>query len=219
MDEYLKPTELCDCDNVELQRKAKEIIKDAANPKEAAVKIFYFVRDQILFGLDYPNAKASHTLKKGIGFCFNKPNLQIALLRAVRIAARCHYVHLPKEVLKAINPRVDKLPTATIGHPWCECYLSGEWVACEALFDEALYKAFPKEQVPSTIDWDGQNNLILTKPLIAEDVGTFPSLDEMLEFVAKEEKGKVGMPPEPPKILGWFVFFLANRHINKIRKQ
>ena len=60
MDEYLKPTKLCDHDNDELQRKAERIIKGAEIPKEAALRIFCFVRDEIRFGMDYPDAKASN---------------------------------------------------------------------------------------------------------------------------------------------------------------
>ena len=45
MDEYLRSTKLCDCDNVKLMEKAKEIIKGAETSKEAALKVFYFTRD------------------------------------------------------------------------------------------------------------------------------------------------------------------------------
>ena len=72
MDEYLKSTKLCDCDNEKLKGQAKEIIKGAETPKEAALKVFYFTRNEILFGLDYPDVKASHTLKKGTGFCIQQ---------------------------------------------------------------------------------------------------------------------------------------------------
>lgn len=47
MDEYLKATKLCDCDDGAIKNKAQEIIKDATTPKEAATKIFYFVRDKM----------------------------------------------------------------------------------------------------------------------------------------------------------------------------
>jgi len=218
MDEYLRPTKLCDCDNAKLKEKAKEIIKGAETPKEAALKIFYFVREEIPYGMDYPDAKASRTLKKGIGFCFTKTNLQIALLRAVGIPARCHYVHLPKELLKDITARFmyDRMPMV-IGHPWCECYLSEEWIACETLLDEPLYKAnlrtglFTKEQIP-TIDWDGETNLILFKPWIAEDVGTFPSLDDAMREARKRGEAM----PLSNKLFGWFVFFLINRRIKRV---
>ena len=220
MDEYLKPTELCDCDNVELQQKAKEIIKGAETPKEAALRIFYFVREEIPFSMDYADAKASRTLKKGTGFCFTKTNLHIALLRAIGIPARCHYAHLNKELLKDIAPRFmyNRMPFIT--HPWPECYLSEKWIACEALQDEEFYKAclrmgnITKEEVPP-IDWNGETNLICSKPWIIKDVGTFPSIDDVLI-----EGRRIGEPlPPTNKLFGWFGLFLINRRINEIRKQ
>ena len=222
MDEYLRSTKLCDCDNVKVKEKAKEIIKGADTPKEAALKIFYFTRNEIYFGLDYPDAKASHTLKKGIGFCVTKTNLQIGLLRAVGVSARCHYVHLTKEVLKPFSPKFkyNKLPMAIV-HPWCECYLSGKWVACEALLDEAFYEGtlreglFTKEQIP-TIDWDGETDLILFKSLIVKDVDTFPSWDDAMMEARK--RGDWDSLPPSNRFYGWFVFFLANRRIKEIRK-
>jgi len=220
MGEYLKATKLCDCDNVKLKEKAKEIIKGAETPKEAALKIFYFVRDDILFGVDYPDVKASQTLEKGRGFCLTKTNLQIALLRAVGIPARCHYVHVSRESHKKTTPRFfyNRLPMVT-SHTWCECYLSGEWIVCEALLDKAYYEGtlrkgiHTKEEFP-TIDWDGETNLILAKPWIVKDVGTFPSWDDAM-IKAKEEG--TGLPPSN-RLFGWFIFFLGNRRTNDIRK-
>ena len=160
------------------------------------------------------------TLKKGVGFCHTTTNLHIALLRAAGIPARCHYVHLPKELVKDITPRFmyDRMPMI-MGHTWCECYLSKEWIACEALLDKALYEAdlrmgfFTKEQVP-TIDWDGETNLVLFKPWIIKDVGTFPSFDDA---VAEARKRGEAMPPSN-RLFGWFLFFLINRRIKEIRK-
>ena len=62
MDEYLESTEMCDTDSPEIREKALEIIEDAKTPKEAAIKIFYFVRDDIKFGWDFFDVKASETL-------------------------------------------------------------------------------------------------------------------------------------------------------------
>lgn len=219
MDEYLRPTNLCDWDNAKLQEKAHDIIQCAEDMKEGARKIFYFVRDEIPFGMDYPHAKASRTLKKGLGCCYNKTNLQVALLRAVGIPARCHYVHQNIELFKPIIPRViyERMPTVA-GHPWCECYLLKEWIACETVFDEALYKAnlskglISKEQIPS-IDWDGETPLVMVEPWVAEDVSVFFSLDDMMREVGKRSEAT----PPSNKLLGWLVFFLTNRRINKFR--
>ena len=73
MDEYLEPTELCDSDNEEVKKKAQELTKDAANPKQAAIRIFHFVRDQIPFGTDRSDTRASDTLRIGTGIVAPKP--------------------------------------------------------------------------------------------------------------------------------------------------
>jgi transglutaminase-like putative cysteine protease len=221
MEEYLRSTKLCDCENEKLKGKAKEIIKGADTPKEAALKIFHFTREEIPFGQDYPDVKASHTLEKGIGTCHTKSNMQIGLLRAVGIPARCHYVHLPKELIKPNIPEFmyNKISTP-LPHPWCECFLDGNWLSCEALLDERLYAAylqdglFTKEQIP-TIDWNGDTDLVLFTPFFVKDLGTFPAWDDV--FMALQEQ-RVGLPPTN-RLFGWFPFFLINRRIRKLREK
>jgi hypothetical protein len=198
MDEYLKPTELCDSDHAEVKNKAQEITKDAETPKEAAIRIFDFVRDQILFGFNRLNAKASETLKGGIGFCITKSNLQAALLRATGIPARYHQVLLNRESLKDLVPNFfyRKVPERIPWHTWCECHLSGKWVDCEPLFDKGLYNAackkniIRKEQLPN-IDWDGEHNLIMVAAFILEDKGPFHDLDDVFEKAYEETE----LPP------------------------
>jgi hypothetical protein len=225
MDEYLTPTKLCDCNNVGLKENAREVTKGAQTPEEAAVRIFYFVRDKIPFGMDYLDAKASRTLKKGRGVCINKTNLQIALLRTAGIPARWHCVRLPKKLLKNIIPKFlyDRMPM-TIVHPWCECYLSEKWVACDAVLDEALFEAMLRkgwvtEEIVPTIDWDGVTDLILCKPLIVEDVGSFPSWDDAM--TGDIGKGETDMLPSGilGRLFGWVIIFPFNRRINKVRKR
>ena len=220
MDEYLQSTEMCDCDNKTLREKAKDIVSGSLTQKESALRLFYFVRDQIMFGMDYPDVRASRTLSKKIGFCLTKTNLQIALLRAINIPARCHYVHLPKEQVKDITPgfMYSRMP-AVIGHSWCECYLANRWIACEAIMDKSLYEAdlkmgfFTKQQVP-TIDWDGENDLILFKPWFIKDIGTFSNLkDAMIE---SNKRGESLLPSN--RLFGWIIYFLINRNISNFRK-
>lgn len=195
MKEFLEPTDLCDSDNEQIKKKAQELIKDVKTPQEAAIRIFYFVRDQIPFGVDRADTKASETLKKGLGFCVTKTNLQIALLRAIGIPARYHQVVLDKDILKGILPdSIHKDMERKIGfHPWCECYLSGKWVSCDLFLDKALYDAacrkgiISKEKMP-TIDWDGENDLKTTTAWIIEDVGTLVSFDEVSRKVREESK-------------------------------
>ncbi len=224
MEEYLKPTKLVDLNSDIIMETMNRIIKYTKTLTEVASKIFYFVRDEIPFGMDYLDVTASHTLIKRVGYCTAKVNLQIALLRAAGIPARCHYVRAKKEFLKNIifEFLYNKFPMV-VGHLWCECYLAGRWVACEALFDEALFKGMLKkglvteEQIP-TIDWDADTNLILLNPWIVEDVGTFFSLDDVIREMVR--RGEKNMPSSIlDKLFGWFVFFLSNWYTNSLRIQ
>ena len=101
-------------------------------------------------------------------------------------------------------------------HTWCECYLSGKWISCEALFDKELFEGMREKgvtaasQIPS-IDWDGENDLIVLKPWEVEDFGTFASLDDFWREFSKRFVmrflRRIGMD------------VLSNRHTNKIRQR
>ena len=192
MEDYLKPTEFCDCNNQEIIAKAKELTKNDKTPKEAALNIFHFVRDQIIF-MAVECSKASETLKKGHGDCGTKTNLQVALLRAVNIPARYHLASLTKECLKGIvsESAYKFIPDVITDHPWCECYLSEKWISCDTLLDKALTKGIykkgihTKEEIP-TIDWDGENDLNTMTTWMIEDKGTSPSLDDLFLEDQKE---------------------------------
>jgi len=192
MDEYLRPTEYCDSDNQELKRATVDIIQDSQTPKDAALKIFHFVRDEILFAID-EHTKASDTLRRGTGQCVTKTGFQIALLRASRIPARYHLVDVHKNCLKGlISPNAfNGFEESIKDHPWCECYLFGKWISCETLFDKALYDTgvekgiIRKEEIP-TIEWDGESDLITLSFWILKDKGTYPNLDDLIERERKE---------------------------------
>lgn len=218
MDEYLGRTELCDSNNEEIKKKAQKLAKDAAAPKEAAINIFYFVRDEILYALDFVDVKASHTLRTRLGECVNKSNLQIALLRAVGIPARYRRVAIRKELLQGIFSGLvyRSLPEVAGPHPYCEYYLSGKWIACQALFDKALFEGVLQRgfaaasQIP-TIDWDGENDLIVDAPWVVKNFGAFDCLDDLWIEIAKTQF--------VPRILQCIAMSFSNRHTNSLRKR
>jgi len=217
MDVYLKPTEFCESNNEEIKEKARELVKDAATQKEAALSIFNFVRDSIRFAVDFTDFKASHALKTRTGMCVQKPNLQIALLRAVGIPARSHRVGLKKESLQGImsNLAYKASPDVLNHHTWCECYLNGKWISCEALFDKELFEGIREKrltvasQIP-TINWDGENDLNVVKPWVVKDFGTFDSLDDFWIGVAKQFR---------PTIRQRVGVFFSNRYTDSLRKR
>lgn len=162
------------------------MIGQVSTPKDAAIKIFDFVRDEIQFEVNRADERASETLQRGSGFCITKTNLQIALLRAIGIPARYHHVHLSKGIIRGLFPEpiYDRLPDTITYHPWCECYLTNDWVSCEALFPEDLFSDLCKrgfitnEQIP-TIDWDGETDLVLCTPWIVKDEGVTHNMDSV----------------------------------------
>ena len=193
IEEYLKPTEYCDYNHPEITAQVKELGINDKTPKEMALNIFYFVRDQIKFMMVSGNDKASDTLIKRYGDCGTKTNLQVALLRATNIPSRYHVASLHKECIKGI---VSKLfytlsPKIIPHHPWCECYLNRRWISYDTVFDkeltEAVYKKsiHTREDIP-TIDWDGEKDLNPMNKWMVRDRGTYPSLDILFLEIQKE---------------------------------
>jgi len=217
LDQYLGPTQLCDSNSEEIKKKAQELTRDASIPKEAAIRIFYFVRDEIPYLLDLADVKASETLRKRLGECYHKTNLQVALLRATGIPARYHRLAIRKEMFQGIFSNVvyRTIPEIAETRPYCECYLSGRWIACEALYDRELFesmveKGFPATRQIPTIDWDGENDLILDTPWIVKDFGTFSSYDDVFIESARQAG---------PRIVQRVGICHSNRHTSRIRRR
>ena len=218
LDEFLSSSEICDCENPRIDETAKKITEEASSPGEAAEKIFLYVRDKVLFGLDNFDLKASETLRKGYGQCVNKANLQVALLRSIHIPARYHRVVLSRDCLKGLVPNItfNSIPKRIWWHPYCEVYLEGKWIACETLFDKKLYKAALKEgiisldQIPS-VDWERVSDLVQVSHWILEDGGTYPDQDGVFKQAQKEAL--------PPKFIANFFLRHAYRYTDKLREK
>ena len=218
VDEYLQLTDFCDFNHPNIISKAKELTIEDKTPKEMALSIFQFVRDQIKFMMNYEDDKASDTLAKGYGDCGTKTNLQVALLRSINIPARFHFVSLYKKSIKGIVSKLFYLlsPKVIPYHPWCECYLSDKWIACDTLLDKPLvnniYKngIFTKEDI-KTIDWDGEHDLNTMTNWIVEDKGIYSSLDEIINL--EEISTKI------PIRLVSFLFNHSNNCTEKLRNE
>lgn len=222
MQDCVAATRLCDSDNPWVRKKAEEIIDGASTPEEKALRVFYYVRDNICFSLAYSRSKASRTLKRGYGECGNKANAQVALLRAVGIPARYRWVRAKTKVLHhLIEDFVYKNMPPVASHLWSQCFLNGKWVSCELLLDKLLYDGMLKgglitnEQVP-TIDWDGKTDLVVLNPWITEDRGHLSSYDDAIRGLQTSEEG---MPPLWIERIIAPVFYRLNlRNSNRIRQ-
>ena len=219
-EEYLKPTKLCNINHPKILPRAAEITNGAVTKKEVASRIFYWVRDNIKFGLYFSQTKASTTLHYRIGECVNKTNLHVALLRATGIPARFRYSLCKKGVLEGIISNfIYNNIGAEASHFWCECHLDGRWISCESFFDKPLYDGMCQIHpgfgtlVPS-IDWDVQTDLVVSQPWITTDRGSLSSADEAMAVLNLREEGM--LPPFLER-LAWPIFYLSARTSDKIR--
>jgi hypothetical protein len=93
----------------------------------------------LLFGCspDYSKLTASQVLDIGMGDCFTKGMLFVALLRAAQIPARLRFVSLPTAFLRGIIETEE----ATIMHAMAEVYLQGQWIVTDSYVPDHLLQA------------------------------------------------------------------------------
>jgi hypothetical protein len=217
----LLPSELCDSGNENILKIALRLSRNSQNQADIALRIFSYVRDNIKFNATLDIfLKASEAVKrKTIDYC-NKINIHIALLRAIGIPARYHFIRAEKEILRHLVPKFlyAQLPRH-IGHFWCECCLEGKWIACEALFDKPFYQGMLKagwidhDRIPG-IDWDGEHDLVLLRKWIVQDGKIYSRYDDLAGLAQKE-----GMPPKIfCKLMEWLPAYFSSRQTDAIRE-
>src|SRR5262245_31591276 len=90
---YLQPGEFIDSDAASVRAFAREAVADAPDDVTRAVRLYYAVRDRIVY-TPYRDFRAPETyrasavLAQGAGFCVGKAALLAAAARAASIAAR-----------------------------------------------------------------------------------------------------------------------------------
>ncbi len=133
---------------------------DAQSDLEKAVKLYYAVRDKIIynpysFSLDKESFHADVILSKGNGWCVQKAILLAATGRAAGIPARLRFAnvinHLVTERLRDIL-KTDLF----VFHGLTEFYLEGQWVKATPAFNLSLCEKFGV--LP--LEFDGKNDSI-----------------------------------------------------------
>jgi transglutaminase-like putative cysteine protease len=175
LEDFLRPSELCDSDNPLVKLTAEEITKNSKTPKDAAIEIFYFVRDKIPLAFVNPYTTASETLRLRKGSCFTKATLQMALLRAVGIPARFRVMEFkgndPNE-WEGILPSlvVSRMPEQ-FPHYFAEVHIEGRWIMADATFDKSL--------IADIEGWNGEEDVCsIEEEAILSDMGAFAFIEE-----------------------------------------
>lgn len=139
------PKKLADDDHPLVRETARRLIQDRETPRDKLEALFYFVRDDILFG--YPKngdiVKASETIHSGIGQCNTKATLLVALARAAGFNARMHFSTIDKDIQKGVFPGwVFKRMPDELSHSWVEVEIEGRWRRIDSFINDIdFYRA------------------------------------------------------------------------------
>lgn len=159
----LKPTKFLDFNKTKVRDKAEKIVLGMSSDKEKAIKLFYWVRDEIKYNMyTYlpmfeTNLKASTTLRRMNGFCMSKAVLLSTFARAVGIPARIHMVDI-------VNHKVPDWIEEFMGtrtfhcHGYSELYLDGNWIKLTPVFDKET--AFKAGYLP-LVEFNGEEHALL----------------------------------------------------------
>jgi len=205
-DEFLTGTIYCDRDNPEIKDLTNQIIGCCGKDKVCeAIQIFNWVRDEVKYGFDFWNVKASETLQKMWGMCANKTNLQVAMLRAAGLPAGYVILRIKKEAIRTIaNEEIYEKSADIIIHVYCCVLLNGEWVSADASVDREIYDAayveIPDWEYP---DWDGSNHIQMSDRYIMDVSLPYANIDHFMDM--------------PPRFLTQDILDRANEYIRKIR--
>jgi len=142
MNEYLKPTEFLDSDEVSVREFANRSIGSAPSDRDRAVALYYAVRDGFQYDpyvldLRREGLRASKLLTKTRGYCVEKAVLLAASARAVGIPSRLSFYIVRNHIA---TDRLEKLLERNylVFHGAAEMMLEDEWIKATPAFNRRL---------------------------------------------------------------------------------
>ena len=142
----LEPAEYVDSGAPNVVAFARKVCEGAADPVTKAVRLYYAVRDGIVYTpyVDFGTPetfRASSCLARGSGFCVGKAALLAAAARAAGIPARVGFADVRNHLC---TPRLRALMGTDlfVYHGYAELFLGGKWVKATPAFDGALCEKF-----------------------------------------------------------------------------
>lgn len=208
MEEALTETYYCDYNHKHVRELAETLSNGVDDETAVAKNIFDYVRDRIPYGFDLFRRRASDTLRRGYGVCWNKSLLTVALLRCNGIPARFGSIEVNRVFCK---------PTAGFvylftNHPYHHCvahaYLDNQWVVLDTVLDKATYEScYRPLGVGWGIDWDGINDCRLYREHVIGTPKMHVNIDETI-------KNRVGNK-EWPKVFAIMTNAFLNRQLWK----
>src|SRR5262252_7650141 len=138
--------EFVDSGDAGVQEFARKVTAGASDDVARAVKLYYAVRDEILYDPYYSGDarryfRASDCLRAKRGFCIPKAALLAAAARSVGIPARVGYADVRNHL--STKKLIDLMGCDIfIWHSFTELYLEGRWVKATPAFNLTLCQRF-----------------------------------------------------------------------------
>ena len=142
MTDCLVATSIIDSDHPSIVEYASNAAGGIADPAERAVRLYYAVRDPIVYDPYVPfwlpqHYRASDILKRGRGFCVSKASLLCALGRASSIPSRLGFADVRNHL--ASKRFLEMLGSDLfVYHGFVEFYLDGRWLKATPAFNREL---------------------------------------------------------------------------------
>ncbi len=173
---YLKETYYCNFNHPFFE---KLQINHSKSKSSTAVEIFNFVRDTLPLCGDAVKVKASETMIKQYGACWNKALLLVALCRKYSIPSRIVKHPLNKHFLKPLLGN----DVLFINNPYYHCFvqmhIDGKWIYADPSLDnktfESLYRPL---NVTWGIKWDGKSDHIIYNENILGPIEIIEDIDQ-----------------------------------------
>ena len=187
---HLRATRYCDCAHPDVRRVAADVAAGAASERDAAVRLFDFVRDEVRYFFGPWAVRASRTLAQREGTCTNKANLLVALLRAAEIPAAYGVLRVDAQrYFGSLAP----VPFASRArrhstHVFAAAWLDGSWVRCDPTTDRDMAERTSHFCRQTTlVAWDGFHDAMdfLEPEHVHADLGLFDDIDELLDKPAR----------------------------------
>src|ERR1700730_7987495 len=159
-EDCLKPGRFIDSDHPAVAAFAARAAAGQSDPVAAAVKLYYAVRDGVLYDPYVPSDdpdtyRASAVLAKGRGYCGGKASRRAAAARTRGIAARVAFADVRNHLA---TPRLLELigTDIFIYHGITELWLDGRWIKATPTFNLPLCEKFRIHP----LDFDGRADAV-----------------------------------------------------------
>lgn len=146
MREYLEPGPLVESAHSEVLAFARATAGGTASPRDAAVKLYYAVRDGVRYDpygvkINALELRASHVLATRRGWCVSKAVLLAACCRALGIPARLGFADV-RNHLSTARMRAAMSSDVFYWHGYTSIALDGRWVKATPAFNVELCQKF-----------------------------------------------------------------------------